>query len=808
MYVDVILPLPIADVFTYSVPESMRQRVGVGFRVIVPFGSRKFYTAVVRAIHSTQPPSVETKEIHSLIDAHPIVNECQLKFWEWISFYYICPIGDVYKAALPSKLRLESETYIQIANPEFTHLSVTEKRIIAFLEQNPSEKISVIEKAFNIKNILPAVYSLYDKGAISVSEKIEQKFAPKTEKRLRVCENVAPQTISERIGKAKKQKALFDELLHFLNENQQDDIAKKHILDFLHYSASSLKGLINKGILIEFSTETERIATELSATRTPFALNSFQQKALDEIVSVFATQPTCLLHGVTSGGKTEIYIHLIQKILSEGKQVLYLVPEIALTTQLTSRLQSVFGNRLGIYHSKINDNERTEIWHKMLSHEPYDIIIGVRSSLFLPYQQLGLIVVDEEHEPSYKQQEPSPRYHARDTAIVLAQLFSAKTLLGSATPSLESYYNASIHKFGFVTLDKRFDEIQLPEILIEDTKELRRKKKMKSLLAPVLIQHISQALENGEQAILFRNRRGYAPVMECTLCAWTPKCKRCDVSLTYHKYRNRLICHYCNTTYTLPEICPECGEKSLKMLGQGTEQLEEEVARLFPEARVARMDTDTMRKKSAYEQIIEDFQQKRIDILVGTQMIAKGLDFDNVRVVGIISADSLLNYPDFRSYERAYQLMTQAAGRAGRKNRQGVVVIQTADAQLPIYQFVKQNNYGRFFETQMQERKLFHYPPFCRIIRIIFKDRDEQKVEKAARFMAENLRKSLFSSVLGPNKPVVGKVKLQHIREILLKVATGFSPHTLRHILKAEEKELRKNASFKYITLYYDVDSV
>ena len=747
MFADVILPLPLHNTFTYSVPTNMQQKIGTGSRVIVPFGSKKHYTAIVLRIHDDEPQGFEIKEVHSVLDSFPVVNENQLKLWEWISFYYICPLGDVFKAALPSAMK-------------------------------PRD--------------------------------LGRTYAPKTETYLLINPSLEKKYISDLIGKAKKQQQLFDEITNIFIERDTESISKKE----LNASPCVLKRLIEKQILQEVSVEVGRLNYADNAIRKSFPLNEFQQQAFDEIINCFAGKNTCLLYGVTSSGKTEIYIHLIERMLAEGKQTLYLVPEIALTTQLTKRLQAVFGNRLGIYHSKINDNERVEIWQKMLSESPYEIMIGVRSSLFLPFQQLGLVIVDEEHEQSYKQQDPAPRYHARDTAIMLAHLFGAKTLLGSATPSVESFYNAKTGKYGLVTLSQRFAEIELPEIRLENTKEirlentkeLRRKKQMKTLLAPALIEQMQKALANDEQVILFRNRRGFAPMLECKLCAWTPKCAHCDVSLTYHKFRHQLMCHYCNTTYTMPEKCEACGEAKLTMVGLGTEQLEEKVALLFPDATLARMDTDTTRGKKSYEKLITDFQEKRVQILVGTQMLSKGLDFDNVSVVGVIAADSLLNYPDFRSHERGFQLITQAAGRAGRKNRRGMVFIQTAAPEIPLYRFIADGDYERFFATQIAERKLFNYPPFYRLIAIVIKHKDENIVTEAADFLAERLRLSLDKRVFGQTKPIVGKIQQFHIREILLKLENSAPLQSVREILKSAEEVLRRNERFRYVVVFYDVD--
>ncbi len=801
MFADVILPFPLSQTYTYVIPQQYEDCINVGFRVIVPFGKSKYYTAIVVKVYHQVFLDTELKEIHSIIDNYPIVEDTQLSLWEWISFYYMCPLGDVYKAAVPSKLRLESETYVQLSEtfPETLTLTESENKVITYLQNNISEKITSLEKNLTIKNLLPVIYSLQSKGIVEISEEVSNKYAPKKEIFIElVSEN--QEEVLDKIGKSKKQAALYTDIL---NIKADKALSKKEVIKLPSYSAEVYSGLTKKNIIKEVFVE---LQNENNSQKQPNTLNNHQQTALTDIENIFNKKQTCLLFGVTSSGKTEVYIHLIEKIINQKKQVLFLVPEIALTTQLTLRLRSVFGKKLGIYHSKIKDNERTALWLKMLSNEPYEIIIGVRSSLFLPFKNLGLVIVDEEHESSYKQQEPSPRYHGRDTALMLAHIHNAKTLLGSATPSIESFFNAHIGKYGIVEITQRFDDILMPEISVENTAELRRKKKMKTLFSPNLQDAISASLQNGEQSILFRNRRGYAPIVECKDCGWTPKCKKCDVSLTFHKYRKELVCHYCDATYRLPKQCPECGSENFGMLGLGTEQLEEETAKLFPDAKIARMDTDTMKKQNAYEKIIEDFQEKKIDILVGTQMLSKGLDFDDVGVVGIISADTMLNYPDFRAHERAFQLMVQAAGRAGRKNKQGNVFIQTNDDTLPIYSMVKNHNYKQFFELQLSERKLFHYPPFYRLIKIVIKDRNEDKVNKASQILTNLLKKTLNEKVLGPNIPVVSRIKLNYIRNILIKTETGYSIEELRNILKNAEARLRETSEYKYLTIYYDVD--
>ncbi len=743
LFADVTLPIPLSDSFTYAVPAGLEAKIKAGYRVVVPFGKKKHYTAIVLRVHDNAPKGVEIKEIRSCMDSHPVVNKQHIDLWEWISFYYLSPLGDVYKAALPSILKPQD---------------------------------------------------------------LEEKYKPKTETFVRLNKEV--HDIAPLLGRAKKQAELYRFLHRHFVEKGIDKLPRKEITANREFSHAVIQGLIEKGILVEFTEDISRIDKEIVPVREPFPLNRHQQKALDEINRCFDEKNVCLLHGITSSGKTEIYIHLIREQLRKKKQTLCLVPEIALTTQLTFRLKAVFGEKVGIYHSKISDNERAEIWQKMLSDSPYGVIIGVRSSLFLPFRNLSLVIVDEEHEASYKQQDPAPRYHARDTAIVLANIFGAKTLLGSATPSLETYYNTQTGKYGLVTLNKRFEEIELPQIILENTFELRRKKKMKSALAPALIEKMNEALAQGQQVILFRNRRGFAPVLECKLCGWTPKCTRCDVSLAYHKYRNELKCHYCDKSCKAPKECPVCHEKSIEPMGLGTEKLEEEVAQLFPHYPVARMDTDTTRGKRSYEAIIRDFETGKIKILVGTQMLSKGLDFENVSVVGIISADSLLNYPDFRSHERGFQLMMQAAGRAGRKNRRGTVFIQTASPQIPIYRQIVASDYLDFYNTQLAERKLFRYPPFTRLISIVFKHKNEQITESGAYAFARMLKKSLGDMVLGPNKPIVSRIRMLYIREILLKLDNNLSPTKIRELIKTTEARFRENSDYKYMIIYFDVDKI
>jgi len=743
MYVDVILPLPLPGFFTYSLPAEIRHRAKVGQRAVVPFGKRKHYTGIIARIHNQPAEGITVREIHSLPDNQPVITPQQLQLWEWIAFYYLSPLGDVCKAALPSFMKPED---------------------------------------------------------------LVTRYLPKEERYYRLNAKIDSTTLNGLLARAKKQKALFSTIRTFLDESRQEMISRQAVSKLPGYSATTLKSLIDKELIIHHTLKISRLEESRTPVREPFSLSEAQQHALEQITETLTEKETTLLHGVTSAGKTEIYIHLICHTLKQGKQTLYLLPEIALTSQLTERLRGVFGNKLGIYHSRIGDNERTEIWQKMLSETPYEIIIGARSSLFLPYRKLGLVIVDEEHETSFKQQDPAPRYHARDTAIMLAHFSGAKTLLGSATPSLESYYNARNGKYGLVTLSERFNGIQMPRIQLVNTRELRKRKKMKSILSPPLIDETAAALEKGEQVILFRNRRGFAPVLECNQCAWTPKCSHCDLSLTLHKHPWQLLCHYCNRSYPVPTTCSSCGTGKLEPQGLGTEQLEEEMKRLFPGSVVARMDADTTHGRQAYERMIRAFQERKSDILVGTQMLSKGLDFDHVRVVGIVSADALIHHPDFRSHERGFQLMTQAAGRSGRKNEQGIVLIQTADPMQSIYHHVTGHDYAGFFKEELAERKQFGYPPFTRLIRITAKHHVENLVERAATHLATLLRRELKQCVLGPVPPPVARIKRQYLQEILLKLETGYPPQRVRQFLLKAEASLHAVPSYRYVTISYDVD--
>ena len=813
-YVDVILPLPLPKSFTYSLPDEYAEEVKIGCRVVVPFGRKKFYTAIVRNVHYCAPTEYEVKDISTLLDASPILLPNQFKFWEWIADYYLCTQGDVYKAALPSGLKLESETIVEY-NPDFVAdapLPEREQRILDLLAVDSQQCVTKLEKDSGVKNILTAIKSLFDKEAIFVKEELRRTYKPKTEARVRLAGTADEKRLHilfDILSRAPKQLALlmkYVECSGILGDGAPKEISKKELLQRANVAPAVLNGLVDKKIFEIYYHEIGRLDKQEKEVVEVNALNEFQQQAYDEIVQSFREKNVCLLHGVTSSGKTEVYIHLIEQAIRQGKQVLYLLPEIALTTQITERLQRVFGSRLGIYHSKFPDAERVEIWRKQLGENGYDIILGVRSSVFLPFRNLGLVIVDEEHENTYKQQDPAPRYHARSAAIVLAAMYGAKTLLGTATPSIESWQNAMDGKYGFVQLKERYKEIQLPEIIPVDIKELHRKKRMVGQFSPLLIQYMKEALEQKEQVILFQNRRGFAPMIECRTCGWVPKCKNCDVSLTYHKGINQLTCHYCGYTYQLPKACPACEGTELVNRGFGTEKIEDDIKVLFPEAAVARMDLDTTRTRSAYEKIIADFEQGKTDILIGTQMVSKGLDFDHVSVVGILNADTMLNYPDFRSYERAFQLMAQVAGRAGRKNKRGRVVLQTKSIEHPIIHQVIANDYEDMVGGQLAERQMFHYPPYYRLVYVYLKNHNEALLDQMAAVMANKLRAVFGSRVLGPDKPPVARIQTLFIKKIVVKIEQNAPMGRARELLLRIQREMIEDEHYKSLIIYYDVD--
>ena len=815
-YVDVIVPLPIASQYTYSLPPEWEESVQEGCRVVVSFGRKKFYTAIVTKVHYAAPEGYETKDIEEVLDTSPVLLPRQLEFWEWLSTYYLCTLGDVYKAAIPSGMKLESESVV-VYNEDFEAvqpLSENEQRLLDLLSSDKEQCVTQLQRSMGVKYILPVVKRLLDKEAVFVKEDLKRNYKPRTEARVRLVnrdlDELGMMTLFNELARAKKQLAVlmkYVELSGWTDHGQYvREVTKKELLESSGTTTSVFNGLVDKGIFEVYHHEIGRLDKSDKTISEINALNPAQQDAFVSILENFRQKSVCLLHGVTSSGKTEIYIHLIQEALKQGKQVLYLLPEIALTTQITERLKRVFGNRMGVYHSKFPDAERVEIWQKQLGEGEYDVILGVRSSIFLPFKRLGLVIVDEEHENTYKQQDPAPRYHARSSAIMLASMYGAKVLLGTATPSVESYFNATNGKYGLVELKERYQDIQLPHIDCVDIKELAHQKRMQGPFSPMLVKEIRQALEKKEQVILFQNRRGFAPMIECHTCSWVPKCKNCDVSLTYHKGLNVLTCHYCGCTYQVPRSCPACEGVELQHKGFGTERIEDDIKAIFPEARVARMDLDTTRTRSAYEKIIADFEEGKTDILIGTQMVSKGLDFERVSMVGILNADSMLNYPDFRSYERAFQLMAQVAGRAGRKNKQGLVILQTKSPDLPVIHQVMRNDYENLYFDQLAERQLFRYPPYYRLIYVYLKHRKESVLDLAAETMAQYLRSGLGDRVLGPDKPPVARVQTLYIKKMIVKVEQTASMGKVRDYLLSVQRAIVEDERFRSLIVYYDVE--
>ncbi len=781
LFADVILPLPLRDKFTYLVPASFEPNMKLGIRVIVQFGARKYFSALVYRLHQEPPAGdFDLKSIDAILDKEPIVNQAQIIAWEWVADYYCCSLGEVFKAALPSALKLESQSNVSF-NPNFNmeeELTGQEEALLLMLQGRGQANIKEINQFLGRKSSYATLKVLLEKNAILIEEKLKDSYKPKTIGVVKLADQFstpkAIENIFEGIGRAKKQRELLEYFLAetVFSEKSKNSLTKKELLEQTGISDAVLKAVVDKGILTIEELEIGRLIQDHTEEQFLYELNEAQERALVQVKEGFQTKRPVLLHGVTSSGKTEVYIKLIEEVLAQNKQVLYLVPEIGLTSQLINRLKRAFGDRAGIYHSKFNDAERVEIWFNILEEkeDAYQVVLGARSAVFLPFKKLGLIIVDEEHENSYKQFDPAPRYHARDMAVVLGQIHKAPVLLGTATPSFESYFNAKLKKYALVELKERFQGIELPEIVVADIRKATRQRQMKSLLTPELYDEVKQALENEEQVILFQNRRGFAPYMQCTSCGWIPKCRNCDVSLTYHKYRSSLVCHYCGHTTSLPGTCGECHSDDIRTKGYGTEQIEEELGILFPEARVARMDLDTTRAKRSFDQLIYKFENKQIDILVGTQMVTKGLDFAHVRVVGILNADQMLNYPDFRSFERSFQLMAQVSGRAGRKNKRGKVVIQTSQPTHEVLAEVASNSFDLLFNRQMLERKLFRYPPYFRLVKIVVKHKNRERLDLGANQLAAALRKLFVNQVLGPEYPVISRVQTWYQKEIWLKL--------------------------------------
>lgn len=811
LFADVILPLPIPNLFTYRIPLEFNNSVEVGKRVIVQFGKKKLYSGVVANVHEKPPTNYQAKYIEDVLDADPIVNAQQLQFWEWISRYYLCHIGEVMNAALPTGLKLVSKTKLILntqAEIDFHELTDKEYLIVEALEIRNVLELSEVESILEVKSAYSVIKSLLEKNCVVVAEQVQEKYKPRLEKFLQFPEGFSEIDVKntfEKLERAPKQLEAFMMFVHL--SNTHPSIAKKKLIREANSNPSVVKQLVVKGFLEERTKEQSRINKEAKQEEID-ELTPAQGRALKEIEEGFENKNTVLLHGVTGSGKTEIYIQLIQAQLDQGKQVLYLLPEIALTTQIISRLRKKFGDKVGVYHSKYNSNERVEVWNELLkgSESRFQIIIGARSAIFLPFYRLGLTIVDEEHDASYKQNEPAPRYNGRDSAIYLAGIHQAKVVLGSATPSVETYWNAKENKFGLVTLSQRYGEVKMPQIVISDLKEATKKKKMKSHFSQLLLDNIGSYLDNKEQVILFQNRRGYNPSWICQTCAWVPQCKNCDISLTYHKFSHLQKCHYCGYTEKPITQCKACGSNSLKMQGFGTEKIEEDLSVFFPKSSIKRMDYDTTRNKNGYQHIIDDFEQGAIDILVGTQMVTKGLDFDNVGIVGVLNADSLLHYPDFRSYERSFQLLTQVAGRAGRKEKQGKVIIQTYSPDHPVIQKVIHNDYEGMYEQEIEEREKYGYPPFYRLIKITVKHRERERSAEAASVLTKRLKNKLEGRVLGPETPAISRIKNLYINQLMIKYERKISPAKLKTFITETVRKFKGESRYKTVRVILDVD--
>ena len=812
-FVEAVLPLSLAKTFTYRISEAEFHFIKKGMRVAVPFGKNKIYTALVIDIHQNEPSLYEAKEIHQILDEKPIATETQIKHWLWIANYYMCGIGDVYRGAFPSGLLLESETIIShkadfVVNQD--KLSDEEFLVYEALQQQSSLKVQEIISILNKKNILPVLQKLMDKGIIVLEEEIKENYKPKLIRYVKLHSKYESETglneLLEVLKSANKQKEIV--LAYFqISASEKKPITVKKLTEVSNSTSTVVKVLIEKEIFEEYYQQHDRVSFDGKASEKQLLLSEAQETAFAEIKNIFLEKEVCLLHGVTSSGKTEIYSKLIEEYLETGKQVLYLLPEIALTTQLVSRLRQHFGDKVAVFHSKYSNNERVEVWKQTLENsDKAQIIIGARSALFLPFNNLGLLIVDEEHEQTFKQTDPAPRYHARDSAIVLANFHNAKVLLGSATPSIETYFNTQIEKFGLVTLTERYNNVRMPEVVLVDLKDKHFRKRMTGHFSDLLIEEITEALSLGEQIILFQNRRGYSPIIECLTCGHVPHCQQCDVSLTFHKHKNQLRCHYCGYSIAKPTHCHSCSSIDLTTKGFGTEQIEQELISLFPKARTGRMDQDTTRGKFGFEKIIDSFKNREIDILVGTQMLAKGLDFDNVSLVGIMNADNMLHHPDFRAFERSFQMMTQVSGRAGRSEKQGKVIIQTYNPNHNTIQQVTNHNYTGMFKEQLYDRQIYKYPPYFRIIKLTLKHRDFDKLKEGAMWMYQVLSQNLNMPVLGPEEPAINRIRNEYIRTILIKipqnVPLGSTKKTIQKMLNSFEAV----AQYRAIKLIINVD--
>lgn len=812
-YIDVILPIPIQKLFRYSISQAEANFLKPGMRVAVPFGKSKIYTALVYQIHDKAPERYEAKEIHQILDEIPIVTQQQLQFWKWIANYYMCTLGDVMRAALPSAFVLESETLISKSNEAVDESILKDDEFLIYeaLHHQSSLRIQEISNIVDRKNALPVINRLLAKNAIVLQEEIYEKYKPKLVRYVKLNTDYTSQTalqnLLEDLKRAPKQSAIVLALFSLAAKTKKP-VKVKDVITESNATSAQIKTLIDKGILEEYYIQTNRVDFSNSKENKNTILNEDQQTALNQIETSFKEQDVVLLHGVTSSGKTEVYVKLIEKVINQGNQVLYLVPEIALTTQLVSRLQAYFGDKIAVFHSRYTLNERVEVWNNMLKeNSKIQVVLGARSSVLLPFKNLQLIIVDEEHEQSYKQFDPAPRYHARDAAIVLAKMNQAKVILGSATPSLESYFNAKNNKYALVEMHKRYNNVLMPEIELVDLKDKHKRKRMKGHFSDRLIEEITETLQENYQVILFQNRRGYSPIVECNTCGNSPQCPNCDVSLTYHSYRDQLRCHYCGYNMAMLKNCMACSSVELSTKGFGTEQIETEVKELFPDYKVARMDLDTTRGKHGFEKLITAFEQQEIDILVGTQMLTKGLDFRNVKLVGVLNADNLLNFPDFRAHERSYQLLTQVSGRAGRTEERGKVLIQTYNPYHNILQQVSTSNYDNMFKEQLYERRNFKYPPIYRLIKITLKHRDYNKVNSGADWLSKSLRNTFGNYVLGPVFPPVSRIRNQYHKNIIVKIPQKQSlAKTKEAILKIKNSFMSIN-DFRAIKIILNVDN-
>lgn len=813
-FIEVILPLSLSKTFTYSVSEAEYNYLKKGFRVAVPFGKNKIYTALVIDIHQNAPTLYEAKEIHQILDESPIVNEIQIAHWQWIASYYMCAIGDVYRGAMPSALLLESETIISQKTESFvdeTQLSDEEFLIYEALQYQSSLKIQDIMAILDKKNVLPVIQKLISKNILFLEEELTEVYKPKLIRYVRLHQKFNSDEglgqLIETLKNANKQKEIVLSYFQLTATEKNKPISVKMLMEASGASSAVIKALVEKEIFEEYHIQTDRVNFDENQKENNLALSEAQQSAFNSIISSFETKEVTLLHGVTSSGKTEIYIKLIEEYLKQDQQVLYLLPEIALTTQLVSRLTAHFGNKVAVYHSKYSNNERVEVWNQLLQNsEKAQIVIGARSALFLPFNNLGLIIVDEEHEQTFKQQDPAPRYHARDASIVLANSHKAKVVLGSATPSIETYFNAQSEKYGFVTISERFGNVMMPEIELVDLKDKYFRKRMTGHFSDVLIENITEALSLGEQIILFQNRRGFSPVVECMTCGHVPQCQQCDVSLTYHKHKNQLRCHYCGYSMGNPTNCHNCSSVDLTTKGFGTEQIQQELNQLFPNHKIGRMDQDTTRGKFGFERIIDSFKNREIDILVGTQMLAKGLDFDNVSLVGIMNADNMLYHPDFRAFERSYQMMTQVSGRAGRSEKRGKVIIQTYNPDHNTIQQVTNNNYVGMYKEQLYERQIYKYPPYFRLIKLTLKHRDFDRLKEGSMWLYQVLSQNLGMPVLGPEEPPIGRIRNEYIRTIMIKIPQQSSIGATKKMVQKILNSFEAVAQYRAIKVVVNVD--